>query len=151
MRVPDRPWAETNAYGDDSWRTDWDYQARPGDLADRLKRLLAAHPSADRAAYGDWDQNLDDLDPAEVDPDGPCHDEADPADVDPADGEADVAAAPGDGADGVPGRGSRAGCSADSADVTPRGGPGVKEQDPYRPWFSADGASDPWFAAKPGD
>jgi hypothetical protein len=142
---------------------------RNQDLAQRLARLPGSHPSAwaaaDRAssAYrqpdsAEWwrtpaDGELDDWtdeqdEAAEDDAAGESDAWEDDALGQPADG------APGDdaetaglaGSSGGAGRhtsggSGRTGASAEWTDVS-----GPTAHNPYRPWFSADVAGDPWFA-----
>jgi len=155
MRLPDRGWAETKAYSAGDLRAGSDHRAEPDDLASRLTRLPAAHPSADMADDcdgagldpGDLDPgDLDraDVDRSELDPGGLDRADVDPGDLDP------------DGLD----PGDTASCDADDGDApgdlrphragdTPTWGElGDRARGPYRPWFGADGANDPWFAAE---
>jgi hypothetical protein len=138
MRIPDRPWAETNAGGID----------RSGRLADRLTRLPAGHPSADLTADPEWypeypdatdpgDAGFEDVDPAAPDPDRAGPDDLAPDEIES--GPVD----PGDGGDGAPTDTLRPRRSAGPTTWDAAQG---MEGDPYRPWFSADGASDPWFS-----
>jgi len=124
MRAPDRPWPDINGDNAEYPRSGWDHRPRSDDLAERLTRLAASHPSADVADPDDL--SVDDGDSADLDADG-----------------GDVESGPGDAADEAPAGGSRQRHSADSSDWTDLGG---NNRGPYRPWFSADGASDPWFA-----
>jgi hypothetical protein len=151
MRVPDRHWAEARTDGSDNGGAGWRRHAGPADLAGRLARLVAGHPSADLDADpGQDDLDTDDLDPAEVDPrdldpdhlggpdpDSPGRDELNPDDLEAADIDAGVEAKR-PATDGF--RPLR------SPDPPSWDGFGGAERSPYRPWFSADGASDPWFA-----
>jgi hypothetical protein len=125
MRVPDRRWAETN---DDNCE-------RTSRLADRLTRLAAGHPSADQADPGGLEP--DDSAPGDSAPDDGAPDDSAPDDLEPG------PVSPGDGVDRAPTAGF-----APSGSVEPgtwHAG-GAKDRSPYRPWFGADGASDPWFA-----
>jgi hypothetical protein len=137
MRVPDRPWAEKNADGTD----------RTGRLADRLTRLRAGHPSADLTADPEWyheypdatdpgDAGLEDVDRAAPDPDRAEPDDLSPDEIES--GSVD----PGDRGDAEPTANLRPRRSAEPTWDAPDG----KNGNPYRPWFSADGAADPWFS-----
>jgi hypothetical protein len=135
MRIPDRPWAQANADGSD----------RSDRLSERLARLPAGHPSADLAANRDWqhrypdaadagDAGPDDLDLAPPGPDDSAPDDLPPDEtelghVDPGDGALAANVRP---------HGDRRSNIGDALDAKDRGS--------YRPWFSADGATDPWFA-----
>lgn len=143
MRVPDRPWAETNDDGSE----------RSDRLADRLTRLPAGHPSADLAADPDQDhQNLGGTHPAHARFDGGDRADAAPDGLEPDDLGADDLepgpAGPGDGGDGAPIAGFWPRGSAEPSTWDALGG---QDRRPYRPWFSADGAGDPWFAEAPMD
>jgi hypothetical protein len=155
MRVPDRPLAETDADDGDGRPAGPDYRARSEGLAERLNRLLAGHPSADWAAHPDRsylnpddtdadDAGLDDWDAA----DDMSADYLSPGDLSPCDADHDEVApddlesrevALGDG----PGSGPRLHSSPDPPNWDGLFG---EHHGPYRPWFSADRASDPWFA-----
>jgi hypothetical protein len=104
---------------------DADGGERSGRLADRLTRLPAGHPSADVA-----------------DADSPEPDDHAPDDIEPG------PVGPGDQVDGPSGGFRRR--SAEPVTWDALGGKD-KDHSPYRPWFSADGASDPWFAEPPMD
>jgi hypothetical protein len=138
MRAPDRPWAETNADG----------IHRSDRLADRLTRLPAAHPSADLTAHPDWD----DHDPDALDRDEDALDDMDPTDAEP--GRTGRYDQPPDDLDSGPVDPGDEDGQAPADRFRPRRGlesaalDGLAGQDrsPYRPWFSGDGASDPWFA-----
>jgi len=139
MRVPDRRWAEIDAYGGAAS----DHRGRLGDLAERLMRLAAGHPSADPGG----DANPDDLDPFELELDrqAPAAVDADDTDRDgvtPDDRESPEADAAGGSQAATPTSG-RSGRGADlpASDVV-----GGNERTPYRPWFGADDAGVPWFA-----
>jgi len=145
----------------DRARSQEDQPAADRGLAHRLSRLPSSHPSAwpaaDRAEaeYGErqleeWWRPADDTerddaaaDGGDVDPED-CDDEPDA--VPPGDDAelADVVGVPGDAARppaaGPGGRRSEAPAGAGELDGPPA-------RSPYRPWFSADGAADPWFAA----
>ena len=122
MPMPDRPWADTDAGGSGDLSFRRDYPARSADLAERLSRLSAGHPSADLADCDDaWD---DEPDPGSAGPDNAVGDA-------------------GAGAAGPHGWLPRH--AADTGTGNELGGPAARS--PYRPWFGADGASDPWFAA----
>jgi hypothetical protein len=135
-------------------------------LANRLSRLPSSHPSAwpapDHvgAEYRERDREEWWLPAADTEPDDTEPDDAeDDADLVPPDGADEPdAVPPGDDADlegvaGVPGdavrptapaRGGRR--SEASAGWGELGGPPAHS--PYRPWFSAQGAADPWFAVR---
>ncbi|HUA42112.1 MAG TPA: hypothetical protein VMA32_11120 [Streptosporangiaceae bacterium] len=134
---------------------------RDRDLAQRLARLADGHPSAwlpaDRAEWwrtpaadelDDWaaeqDEAPEDEDNAAGESEAGQDDAAgQPDDADPGDAEADGLAGSRLGAGGQAARGTRrTGASAEWADAS--------AHSPYRPWFSADTAGDPWFAAAPG-
>lgn len=117
MRVPDRPWAESSA----------DTSEISARLADRLVRLPAGHPSADIAADPDQDHQ---------NPDGPGADDVAPEDE-------PGSAGPGEGGGEARAAGFRPGGRSEPASWD---APGGQDRSPYRPWFSADGAGDPWFA-----
>jgi hypothetical protein len=139
MRLPDRRWAETKAYSTGDLRAGWDHRAEPDDLAGRLARLSAGHPSADMADDRD-DGGLDpgDLDPGDLDRGGVDPGDLDPDGLDPGEagsGDADEGASSGDL------RPHRAGGTATWGEL------GDRARSPYRPWFGADDANDPWFAA----
>jgi hypothetical protein len=169
MRVPDRPWAETDAVGADSRRAGWDHRAAAGDLSDRLARLVAGHPSADHAGdpdghdldpgdLGPGHLNPDDLGPDDLGPDDlgpddlgtedlgpgePGPEDMDPDGLTPDDLEsADVGA--GDAHDATAADGFRL---HRTANAPPLDGLGGNPRTGYRPWFGADGVSDPWFGA----
>jgi hypothetical protein len=174
MRLSDRPWAETNAHGTENLRAGWDHRARPDDLVGRLTRLPVGHPSADLAGDADEydldpdDLGTDDLDPGDLDPGDLGTGDLDPGDLDPGDLDCEDFGSDDTGSDDV-GRddsGSDAigsdGVGSDGAanvaatgDIRPgRRGPtpaweelGGPARSPYRPWFGAGGATDPWFAA----
>jgi hypothetical protein len=149
MRLSDRPWAETNAHSTENLRAGLDHQARPDDLVGRLTRLPVGHPSADLAGDADeYDLDPDDLAAGELDPG-----ELDPGDMDcedfgPDDTGSDDIGSDGNGSDGPESHGA-------IGDIRPgRSGPtptweelGGSARSPYRPWFDAGGATDPWFAA----
>jgi len=151
MRVPDRPWAETSPDGSDNGGAGWRRHAGPEDLAGRLARLMGGHPSADLDPDPDLHHlKTDDLDPGDVDPgdldrghlaardaDNPGRDGLDADDLQAADIDTG-AEAEGSATDGLRPR--------RSLDSPPLGGFGAEDRSPYRPWFSADSASDPWFA-----
>jgi len=131
------------------------------DLADRLARLPSSHPSAwpatnrgdadyrepsreewwHRASDGEQDEAVgqqddmaDEPDDVADDPDGTFPEDAEPAEV------ADQPDDAGRGA--VRARGDRR--TPASIGWGELAGPSGRS--PYRPWFSADGARDPWFA-----
>jgi hypothetical protein len=130
MRLSDRPWAETNAHGAENLRAGWDHQSRPDDLAGRLTRLPPGHPSADPAGAPDDDLGPEPVDPDELDPDELDPDELDPDDLGPE--------GPGPDGDIRPGRSGHPQVWREL---------GESARSPYRPWFGAGGATDPWFAA----
>jgi hypothetical protein len=150
----------------DRARSQADQPAAGRDLAHRLSRLPSGHPSAwpaaDRAEAGhgerqleEWwrpraDTERDDTEPGDTEPDGadavpedyddepdavPPGDDADLEDVvgEPRDAARPPAAGPG---------GRRSGPPTGAGELD-----GPPARSPYRPWFSADGAADPWFAA----
>jgi hypothetical protein len=137
MRVPDRRAVETNADGCEG----------SGRLADRLTRLPAGHPSADGAARDrpgsdgpeTADLEFDDPESEGRESSGREYDDREPDERAPDDLESTPV--------GPSERGYR-------APHRPRGSaepvrwvtPGGEDRSPYRPWFSSDGASDPWFA-----
>jgi hypothetical protein len=141
MRLPDRTRA-----GDDPDPGDvsdgLDQSAWSDDLSDRLARLPPGHPSADAAGRSDRsgsepddlyadDLYADDLYAGDLDAAGPGR------------GEVGSGAADGSAA------GAHARQQRGTADSSPWGEPGgpMAARTPYRPWFGADGPSDPWFAA----
>lgn len=146
MRVPDRPWAETNAYGADGLRVGWDHQARSDGLAERLTGLLAGHPSADLRAdpdWRDWDpEGPDDLGAEDFSAEDLVHEDEDPDGLPPDDLES--------GAGGPAGSDLAGGIGTRRSAGMPRDGLGGDASTGYRPWFAADGAGDPWFAAPTG-
>ncbi len=144
MRLSDRPWAETNAHGTENLNGGWDHQARPDDLASRLTRLAAGHPSADPAGDADGD----DLDTEDVGPEDLGPESLDPDDLDP-DDEVPENLVPDDVGSDDPEKGDAAGdIRAGRREAMPAWGElGEPARSPYRPWFGADGVTDPWFAA----
>jgi len=129
MRLPDRPRADASELAGDR---------SPGDgrdLGERLARLPRGHPSA-RLPGEDWREPGEDWEPGgrgpgeNWEPGGPDPEGAEP------DGDMDGGASYGVAAPGR--RPVRDGGSA-AGDLPGRG-------EPYRPWFSGDGAADPWFA-----
>jgi len=120
-----------------------DRRADADDLAGRLTRLPAGHPSADPALAepGVDDLGLDDVEPGDSEPlnedadDLDYVDDLDPTDISPED--------PDDGATAGDRRPRQTG------DFAAWGEPGGPARSPYRPWFGADGARDPWFAPDP--
>jgi hypothetical protein len=146
MRVPDRHWDETNAYGADGPRAGCDHPARSDGLAERLMRLLAGHPSADMRADPDWRDWIPD-DPADLSPEDfiaedLVHEDEDADGLPPDDLET--------GAGGSPGGDLAGGIGTRRAADMSRDGLGRDVSTGYRPWFAADGAGDPWFAEPTG-
>jgi hypothetical protein len=143
MRLSDRPWADDDPDADGL--SDGAAQpARSDELADRLTRLPPGHPSADAAGGADRSGDepaSDDLDAYDLDGDDLDADDLD--DADPSLGEIG-SGGPDGGAAGARGRPQRG--AADSSPWGELGGP-TAARSPYRPWFGADGASDPWFAS----
>ena len=146
MRLADHPWAETDAESADRRQPD-----RSDGLADRLSRLAAAHPSAgaDEPAWDGGpaadDLGRDDLGVGELGESDLRESDLGEGDL----GEGDLGARAAD-----PGSGDAAAAAAGAR--RPRliaaastwgelAAPGART--PYRPWFGADGAGDPWFAA----
>jgi hypothetical protein len=163
--MPPSDWERTDRV---RWQAD-----QPGadrGLAHRLSRLQSSHPSAwpspDRAdaGYGErdreeWWRPAGDTEPDDTEPDEA---EPDEADVVPDDrGDEPDAVPPRDDADlegvsGVPGDASRTAApvrggrrSEASIEWGELGGPSAPT--PYRPWFSAEGTADPWFAVREPD
>jgi hypothetical protein len=129
--VPGRDNGETLWRPDNGEAPSQPYDGGDGGLAARLARLAAGHPSG--AGDGEWTDG-------EIFGDEPDGDEPDSEEPD----SGKPAGPPGHG-----GRGARGGAAGDGAVARP--GPGAATgHGPYRPWFSADGAADPWFAAGPG-
>jgi hypothetical protein len=138
------------------------------DLADRLARLPSSHPSAwpatdrgdgdyrepspeewwHRAADGEQDEAAGEQDDITDEPDDVADEPDDvadePDDTFPEDAElGEVADQPDDAGRGaVRARGGRR--TPASSGWGELAGPSGRS--PYRPWFSADGAGDPWFA-----
>lgn len=164
MRLPDRPYGRTDLAEDSPRVADaHDHAAR--DLASRLARLPSSHPSA-RAAT-DW-RNAEYSEPRREEwwrpvPDG--------RDDDAAGERYDTADEPDDGADEpddmlpsedpeleeVAEQPEDAGTRAVRAQAGRRGelsgtwdelARPPSARSPYRPWFSTEGASDPWFAVR---
>jgi hypothetical protein len=145
MRPADRPWAETDADRVGDLTAGREYPARSDDLAERLMRLPVGHPSAgaDEPAgdepganglddgWGEIDQSKSDLGDDLGQDDTGCGD-------DTGSGDAGGAAAA---------RARQPRPAPDTSAWGERVGPSART--PYRPWFGADGASDPWFAAGP--
>jgi hypothetical protein len=148
----------------DRFRSQADQPGADRGLAHRLSRLPGSHPSAwpapDRAdaEYGERDREEWWRPTADTEPDE-AEDVPDEADDVPEDGADEPdAVPPGDDADpdgiaGKPGDGSRPAATVRggrrSEPPTGRGELGAPSaRSAYRPWFSADGAADPWFAAR---
>lgn len=144
----------------DHFRSQADYPGADRGLAHRLSRLPSSHPSAwpapDRvgAEYRkrdreEWWRPAADIGPDDAEPDDAelvPEDRADEAEAVPPGDDADlegIAGAP-DDASGpeAPARGARR--SEASAGWGELGEPPARSR--YRPWFSAEGAADPWFA-----
>jgi hypothetical protein len=155
---------------DDVFRPQADQPGADRGLAHRLSRLPTSHPSAwrapDRAGEDYRDQRREEWwhpaadgehddggwEPADVagEPDE-CAGDADEFSGDPGDAPTDddadpedPAGAPGDAGGRPPVRGER------WPQASPRRGElgGWSARSPYRPWFSADGAADPWFVVR---
>lgn len=175
VRMPPHDWERA-----DRVRSQADQPGADRGLAHRLSRLPSSHPSAwpspDRqdAEHGErdleewWrpaaDPDSNDPDPKDTVPNDTAPDEVAPDDAEVAlqdYGDEPDAAAPGDDADleevaGVPGGaggptvpvrvGPRSEASAGWGEL---GGPSAHS--PYRPWFSGEGAADPWFALREPD
>jgi hypothetical protein len=156
----------------DQFRSQADEPGADRGLAQRLSRLPSSHPSAwpapdySGAEYRErdreeWWRPADDAGSPDAEPDdtewaGTEPDDADLAPEDSAD--EPEAVPPGDDADledtpGAPGDASRRAAPArggrrpeTSTGWGELGGPTARS--PYRPWFSAEGAADPWFAVR---
>jgi hypothetical protein len=168
MPSPDRPRAGIElAEAEDSLPAadDRDQAGQPGagrTLADRLARLPGGHPSAwpapDRGSTERRDpRRLDtgpDMADGEVAGDEVAGDEVaaeqeaadEPNDEPPAGEDAEPDELP-----AQRGTGSQAGPGPRGRPTAASGGElaGPMARSPYRPWFSADGAGDPWFAGGP--
>lgn len=167
--MPPHDWERDDRFRSRTDQPDADRDLAGRDLARRLSRLPSSHPSAWAAAdradaeYRERSQ----LEWWRAAPDGEPEDVAD----EPEDLPDDVGDEPGDVADGPddvpPGEDSEdAELLADEPaaagrQVAPaRGGrrpeastgwgelAGPSARSPYRPWFSTDGAGDPWFAVR---
>jgi hypothetical protein len=165
VRMPPPDWERA-----DRVRPQADQPGADRGLAHRLSRLPSSHPSAWRspdredAEYGEpdpeeWWRPAADPEPNDTEPNDTAPGEAD---VVPQDyGDDPDAAVRGDDADldeiaGVPGEARRLAGAV-------RGGPRSEAsarwdelgqppgRSPYRPWFSAEGAADPWFAVRESD
>jgi hypothetical protein len=133
------------------------------DLAYRLARLPSSHPSARPAADG---RNAEYREPELLQwwrPAADGHDETagEPDDIadepdDGADEPSDTMPSEDADLDVVADQPDHAGAGSMGAPAGRRGGPasawgelaGPSARSSYRPWFSADGAGDPWFAVR---
>jgi len=160
MRAPDRIGDDTDL-PEDSPRVSERHHHADRDLADRLARLPSSHPSASPA--GDR-RNAEYREPEPEQwwrPAADGHDETagEPDDIaDEPDDDADEPynTIPSEAAeqDEVADRADHAGIHAMGAPAGRRGEPAsawgelAGPSALYRPWFSADGAGDPWFAVR---
>jgi hypothetical protein len=145
MRLPDRTRAGDDPHPEDL-SDGLDQSAWSDNLADRLTRLPPGHPSADAAGRSDRTGS----EPDDVYADDLYADDLDAGDLEA--GDLDAAGAGrgevGSGGADDSATGAHARQQRGTPDSSPWGelGAPIAARSPYRPWFGADGPSDPWFA-----